>query len=133
MKPTRGERNNNPGNIRRTQIVWRGEVPGADTAFETFSTPEYGIRAMAKLLRHYAAEGFDTIREIVNRYAPSHENDTNAYIRAVCRATGFPEDQPLNLADDAILRPLVVAIITHENGRNIYSESTINRGLAMLA
>ena len=128
----RGIRNNNPGNIRRTQIAWRGEVPGADKDFETFSTPEYGIRAMGKLLQNYADEGINTITKIINRYAPTNENDTGAYVRAVALHTGFEPDQPLNLREAPILHALVVAIIIHENGTNPYSETTINRALSML-
>ena len=45
----RGIRNNNPGNIRKSAIQWRGETPAAlkqDPDFEEFIAPEWGIRAM---------------------------------------------------------------------------------------
>ena len=130
---SRGIRNNNPGNIRRTQIAWRGEVPGADKDFETFSSPEYGIRAMGKLLQNYGDEGINTITKIINRYAPTNENDTGAYVRAVAKTTGLLPDQALTLTDPVILTALVKAIIVHENGSNPYSDSTISRGLSMIA
>ena len=48
---TRGERNNNPGNIRQTDADWIGErATDSDPAFEEFTTPEDGIRALARLL-----------------------------------------------------------------------------------
>ena len=37
--PTRGLRNNNPGNIDKTGEVWEGqELPGSDERFCTFSS-----------------------------------------------------------------------------------------------
>lgn len=48
IKP-RGIRNNNPGNIRRNGDPWQGlaETQG-DKEFFTFTTPVYGIRALAR-------------------------------------------------------------------------------------
>jgi len=44
---TRGVRNHNPGNIRKTKDKWVGsDVKQKDDAFVTFSTPEFGIRAL---------------------------------------------------------------------------------------
>src|SRR3569832_207317 len=81
---TRGLRNNNPGNIRKTATDWRGEVVGSDSAFETFATPEAGIRALAVLLRNYQRKyGLRTVRAIITRYAPPSENNTESYVSAV--------------------------------------------------
>src|SRR3569833_3001877 len=83
---TRGLRNNNPGNIRKTATDWRGEVVGSDSAFETFATPEAGIRALAVLLRNYQRKyGLRTVRAIITRYAPPSENNTESYVSAVAR------------------------------------------------
>lgn len=120
---TRGERNNNPGNIVKSAAPWQGKVSGTDPRFETFDTPENGIRALAKLLRNYAAQGVDSVEAIITRYAPSNENDTGAYIRAVAQDVGVAPSDPLNLSDVATLRALVGAIITHENGRNVYADT----------
>ncbi len=132
MIPTRGERNNNPGNIRKSPIAWRGEIPGSDSSFETFQTPELGIRALGKLLRHYVDEGFNTTRKIIERYAPHTENDTNAYLAAVCTQCKTAPETQIDLASDVVLCALVAAIITHENGRCIYSNSTIARSIAAI-
>lgn len=52
-KIARGERNNNPGNIRHGS-KWRGlSIEQADREFCQFVSPEYGIRAIYKLLQTY--------------------------------------------------------------------------------
>lgn len=124
---TRGERNNNPGNLRDTATRWRGETGlNDDPAFEEFDTPEDGIRALALLLVNYQRNlGLRTLRQIISRYAPPNENDTEAYIRAVSTATGFTASTPITLTDPDSLRVLVRAIIQHENGRVIYSDEQI--------
>jgi len=117
----RGIRNNNPGNIRRSAIPWEGKVKGTDTAFETFATPEHGIRALEKNLTTYQTKhGLDTPREIVNRWAPPNENDTGAYVNVVANALGVGPDDPINVQDPATMQKLRDAIIQHENGQNPY-------------
>lgn len=126
MAMTRGERNNNPGNIRLSSAPWQGKVGGTDTAFETFADAKAGIRALAVNLRTYQnRHGLDTVREIIARYAPASENNTAAYVRAVANAVGIGPDDQIDLSSDATLTALVAAIITHENGRNVYAWSDI--------
>jgi hypothetical protein len=128
---TRGERNNNPGNIRLSEIKWMGKTAGTDTAFETFMGPEQGIRALAVLLRNYQTrQGLRTVRQIISRYAPASENNTAAYIAAVAGEIGVSPDEIINLNDDGTLTKLVTAIIRHENGRVVYSASTIVNGVS---
>ncbi len=129
---TRGERNNNPGNIRLSSVQWQGQIAGADTAFVTFATPADGIRALAKLLKNYQAKyGLNTIRGIINRYAPPSENNTSAYVSAVSADMGIGPDAPLNLGDAGTLDALVTAIIHHENGRVSYAAAVISEGVAL--
>jgi len=126
----RGLANNNPGNIRKTPIQWKGEIPGIDAEFETFESPEMGIRAMAKLLVNYQAKhGLDTIEEIIGRWAPPIENDTSSYIDSVSKATNLSKFRVLNLKDENIMYVIVRAIIVHENGFNPYDEGTIRQGI----
>lgn len=129
-KQTRGERNNNPGNIRISGNAWQGKVQGSDSAFETFASPEMGIRAMAVLLRNYQKQGLKTVRQIISRWAPANENNTAAYVAAVASAVGVGADQTIDLSNDATLERLVTAVIKHENGRVIYSAGTIAQGVA---
>lgn len=128
----RGERNNNPGNIRLSATRWQGQVDGTDPAFVTFATPQDGVRALAKLLRNYQTiHGLRTVRAIINRYAPPSENNTSAYVASVAAALGVSPDAPLDLNNDATLQQLVAAVIQHENGRNVYAADTIAAGVAL--
>jgi hypothetical protein len=130
MHNTRGERNNNPGNIRISAANWKGKVAGSDAAFETFANPQDGIRAMSKLLRTYQTKyNLRTVRQLVTRWAPAAENNTESYIRSVAGAMGVGPDDAVSLADDAVLSAMVSAIITHENGRNIYASADIAAGV----
>ena len=139
---TRGERNNNPGNIERIAAnKWQGRLSDAeyrttresrDNAgrFEVFSAVEWGIRALAALLIAYQdRHGLRTIRGLMGRWAPGQENDTAAYVDHVARLTGFGADSLLDLHSYEHLAPLVRAVITHENGRNAYANATIDDGL----
>lgn len=131
MIPTRGERNNNPGNIRQGSN-WQGLTPGQpDASFCSFTDAKYGFRALAKVLLVYGQKGFDTVRTIIERWAPENENNTAAYVAAVAAAMGCHPDTHLNTADYSQLYPLVCAIVRHENGRNIYPRTTIDAGLAL--
>lgn len=135
---TRGERNNNPGNIVKTDIAWQGEgLPpghaGFDSRFEVFTAPEYGIRALGRLLQNYSRAGRRSVQAIINTYAPPAENDTGAYVRAVAARLNVNPNAELNLFDPATLRALVSAIITHENGRDLYTDAGLtDTGLSMM-
>lgn len=132
-KLPRGIRNNNPGNIRRGNDEWKGASSWqTDKDFVTFDAPEFGIRALAKILLNYQFKHHrNTVREIIARWAPPKENDTLAYIVSVSRETGFSEDTPLNLSRYEYLMPLVVAIIRHENGQQPYTMDAIDKGILL--
>lgn len=130
MSGTRGIRNNNPGNIRKTSTPWQGLAPVQDDPeFFKFIAPEWGIRAMARILYTYRGRGLDTIREIVTTWAPPHENNTAAYIENVAAWTGIPADRPVNYATE--LTGLIAALIRQENGRQPYDAETIQKGIAL--
>lgn len=126
----RGIRNNNPGNIERRGTRWRGMSPDQsfDPRFIVFTAPEFGIRAMTRVIRNYMARGLTTVEEIINTWAPPVENDTGAYVRAVARAVGVRADDPVQWDK---MPELLAAIIQHENGVQPYSPELIARGIAM--
>jgi hypothetical protein len=126
----RGIRNNNPGNIRKGND-WRGEISNqTDAAFEQYKTPEYGIRALGKILLSYQRKyGLDTVRKLITRWAPPNENNTNAYVNGVARSLGVGSDESIRVEDH--LPALVTAIIQHENGQQPYSEEVIAAGVGM--
>lgn len=115
---SRGLRNCNPGNIRRSRVRYRGEViPSRDVEFKEFATMAYGYRAMFVLLDTYRRRyGLITIRQMLSRYAPPEENFTESYIRIVSQRTGIDADRRVNtrLASDMI--PIVRAMSEVENG-----------------
>jgi hypothetical protein len=138
MIPTRGERNNNPGNIDRNNIKWKGMSPdqSGDPRFVVFTDAVWGIRALARNLLSYSTlypEGtpgdIDTVREIVNRWAPPTENNTSAYVSHVCKIVGVGPDEQIQIDDPEVMLRLVRGIIKHENGRCIYDEDLLRDGI----
>lgn len=112
----RGINNNNPGNIRNSNIKYQGEIISTDKDFKQFESMEYGYRAMFMLLYTYQIKhGLNTIREIINRYAPSIENNTESYIDFVSKQSGIGPDTPLNVKQDTIIE-VVMAMSWMENG-----------------
>lgn len=129
MITARGIRNNNPGNIRRVPgTTWAGESQTqSDPSFVVFSEPQYGIRAIARILRSYQRQGIDTIHEAINRWAPPNENNSVAYVDAVCKECAVGPDDNVKL--ESILPQLIKAIIRHENGGQPYSDEQIIEGI----
>ncbi|MFV6148198.1 hypothetical protein ACNPC9_08885 [Klebsiella pneumoniae] len=126
----RGLRNNNPGNIEAGSNSWDGQA-GSDGRFAKFVTPEHGIRALGKNLLSYQRQGYDTVSEIVNRWAPASDgNNTEAYITALCKKLNVTPNDQLNMSDINTLRQLCAGIIQHENGKQPYSEDQLNTGVS---
>ena len=125
---TRGVRNANPGNIRKSKDQWEGAI-GDDGAFVIFDSPESGVRALAKNLQSYGRQGYDSIEKIINRWAPPSENDTKSYIDSVVAATGIPATQSLDLSNPDTLSSLAQAISFHETGSR-YDPEVYQQGVA---
>jgi len=87
---TRGKRNKNPFNIKRSSNMWLGKIPfsnSTDKTFEQFESLDFGLRAGIKLLIKYIrVDKLKTVRDIISRYAPLSENDSEQYIKFV---TGY--------------------------------------------
>ena len=116
MQP-RGLRNCNPGNIRIAHVRYKGEItPSQDPAFKQFQTMAWGYRAIFVLLASYWRKGFRTIRQMIARYAPPSENDTDSYLRTVSRTTGIDPDQPIDPQNRDTMVPVAAAISRVENG-----------------
>ncbi|MDC9582362.1 hypothetical protein PSI15_12445 [Xenorhabdus sp. PR6a] len=139
----RGIRNNNPGNLEMGSS-WQGLTKAPqDKRFCSFVDAAYGIRALAVTLITYhdkrkAVNGtrIDTVREIIERWAPAVENHTESYIQFVSKMVGVRPDQNIDLHKYGIIRPLVEAIIRQENGQgrlktinSWYSREVIDEGL----
>jgi hypothetical protein len=124
---TRGERNQNPGNIDYDDTAWEGLAnPPSDGRFCIFVSPFYGLRAIAKILQTYQIEeGLHSVGAIIDRWAPASENNTQAYVADVCQRCSLTPDQPFAANDAAVQEALVRAIVIHENGRCIYTDTEI--------
>lgn len=138
MTTPRGIRNNNPGNIDRQtpkRAGWMGAVPDRDLTdprFEQFVAPEWGIRALARVLVTYQQRhNLRTVRQIIDRWAPPVENNTGAYVAQVAKALGVAPDAQINVMNPATMQGLVVAIIKHENGVQPYADAVIRKGLEL--
>lgn len=129
----RGIANCNPGNIRRTQTLWQGEAgQQPDPSFLVFAAPQWGLRAMAKILLSYQLHGLSTVRQMIERWAPATENDTEAYVQDVASAMGLLPDDRVNLASDPVrMAAMVKAIVRHENGQQPYPDDLIDHALAL--
>jgi hypothetical protein len=106
-----GTRNNNPGNLRYAHQF--GATEGAN-GFAVFDTMQHGIEAQREQLKLYGARGNDTLSGMISTYAPSSENNTQAYIDDVSKRTGFDPSQHLDLNDDAIVKKVADAMMMHE-------------------
>lgn len=137
---TRGVRNNNPGNIEfQPETKWQGlALPSTDGRFCRFRSPQFGIRALARLLITYQdRHQLRTISGIITRWAPpkndagQHENHTAAYIARVAHLTGFGATQVIDVHRHDHLRPLVEAIISVECAGYAYPAAVVDEALTM--
>lgn len=127
----RGLRNNNPGNIEASDSnPWEGQ-DGSDGRFAKFETPEHGIRALGKnLLAYNKRHGLDTVSEMITRWAPPKENDTDSYIKAICAQLGVGANDQIDVTNPSTLAALCAGIVQHENGSQPYSAEQINSGVS---
>ena len=114
----RGLRNCNPGNIRITKDKWKGlRDVQTDKEFFQFTEMKWGYRALLKVLRNYRKlHGCQTLADMIKRYAPDNENNTNAYIGAVCNRLGIPPFFVPDVDSKAAMCMIASAISFVENG-----------------
>lgn len=127
-KIPRGVRNNNPLNIRKGNN-WQGErKPQTDPAFEEFESLQMGLRAGFIILRNYQRTALapkmraNTIRKIINRWAPASENNTMKYIEIVAKRSGLNPDELIAYRDKPRMLALVEAMCFVECGQPISKE-----------
>jgi len=116
-------RNNNPGNMRMSEFSKAQGAIGEAGGFAVFPTKEAGERAREKLL--FEAESYKnkTLAQAMQRYAPESENNTQAYIDALVKATGANPNTPLsNLTPDQ-RQKMLAAMKQHEG----WKEGTIEK------
>lgn len=130
-----GIRQNNPGNIRYSSVNnWTGQT-GNGSGYVIFSAPEYGYRALFKLLKTYInTHGLDTIAKIGQRWAPPSENPTSAWVSNVALMSGVSQHAKINPNDQATMIKIARGITGAENGSafvNYYSTAILNKAWGM--
>ena len=117
----RGIRNNNPGNIRKNSTKWQGlSEEQTDNAFFQFKEMKWGIRAMLKTLNtYYYKHDRKTIRQIIYRWAPPIENDTDLYVKVVSDRTHIDENVKLPIENKFTMCSVAHAMCWMENSVDI--------------
>jgi RHS repeat-associated protein len=115
---SRSWRNNNPGNLRNYDFSKRhgsiGEAGSKATGdFAVFPDVQTGQAARAALLR-LPKYGALSLTDAIKAYAPSNENDVEAYIASLERQTGISRDAVLGQLSDARMHELLTAMQRHE-------------------
>ena len=118
----RGLRNNNPLNIRISNITWKGKIPiedNRDGSFEQFDTIVNGLRAALVNIRVYIRKYHcNTPLTIIQRWAPASDgNNTRAYIAKVCELTSLAPGRVLSFANRTEMCRLVWAMAFVECGQ----------------
>lgn len=132
-----GLRNNNPGNLRTTNIAWQGKIPlsqNTGKGFEQFENVYWGLRAMFKDLINDINKGKNTVKLLITEYAPPSENNTNAYINSVAATLGVSPTQRLTEINSTFLLKLARAILKVELGtqHTKLTDSDIIKAITML-
>ena len=118
----RGLRNNNPGNVRLTSpatawVGWVGSDAQSDPDYVQMATMADGVRMAAVVFRNYQSRyGLKSVRDLISRWAPGVENDTQSYIDAVASRLSIEPGYPLDLRDRATAYDFLRAVFRHENG-----------------
>jgi len=133
LATTRGERNNNPLNIRYNATdQWQGLVGHDSDGFCIFQDVAHCFRAGGIIIRrYYNVYYLNTIRGIITRYAPPSENPTEAYIASVSTRMGIAPDANIDVINSNVMIALLSAMVWQENGENLYTNSDIGAGLAL--
>lgn len=107
---TRGERNNNPGNIEdRGQFTGNPDYLGSDGRFARFRTAEAGQAAQAAQLERYfdgktTGQPLTSVQDIVSTWSPQADptnqaGSTGNYVQYVASRLGVQPGDPLSKAD----------------------------------
>lgn len=113
---SRNYRNNNPGNLVPGKISKRNGQIGVVGKFAVFPDFETGKRAMADSLKNtYGNQG---LKQMIESYAPRHENDTDGYLRHLRRRTGVKDEKKIRDFNAAEFEALVTAILKMEGSED---------------
>ncbi|ELK5289396.1 lytic transglycosylase [Salmonella enterica] len=107
------------GNVRGFNL---GNLRASGGGWRRFTNARSGLSAMAGQLLRYRSGAFrtdkrhKTLRDLINIYAPSSENDTSTYVSQVAKWTGLNPDAEIDLRDQGVMRKVLQAMVRKENG-----------------
>lgn len=105
---SRAWRNNNPGNIKAGPFATAHGAIGSDGTFAIFPSLDVGRAAQQTLIENRYAN--QTIEQMIRKYAPASENDTENYINFVHNATAIDSNRTINSLNAADLQSVIDAM-----------------------
>jgi len=136
--------NNNPLNVKKSSIIYPGEITATGAIHRMFENWAYGTGAgMIHLWRYIngkvtgnvypAGTKLNTIEKIIRTWAPVTDgNDTEGYIKYVVQKTGIARDEIIQFTQTDIT-PLVKVMAFREDnkGASYLSNDVLNAGWAI--
>nr|MBQ0091086.1 hypothetical protein [Candidatus Enterousia merdequi] len=103
-------RNNNPGNIRKSQFAYDAGAIGETDKWAVFPDETTGLNAVVKLLRSKKYNNL-SLSAAISRYAPSKDsNNPVRYANTVSKKTGISTNTILNTLSDNDLQRIARAM-----------------------
>lgn len=84
-------RNNNPGNLVSATVSKRNGEIGIAGGFAVFPDYDAGHSALLDLLKNTYGKYY--LKELIKKYAPNHENDTQRYLKFLRSKIGIKDDK----------------------------------------
>lgn len=133
FEPTRGVKNNNPGNIEKNpNNDWRGKIKGNDPRFETFRTPEEGISAIPKTLRTYITKRkLTSVDTMIRRWSATDQDSYVRYVENAMHKAGLPTEITDGVDRDKFLRVMTKAIVQFENAGYEYPSNVMDKAFSI--
>lgn len=140
------KRRNNPGNlqwigypgeIKRNSDQWEGvDYSGISwsSRFAVFKDMTYGLRALfINMNTQIVKNRRNTIKSLIEAWAPPHENDTDKYVKSVARATGVNPDiyRLTSIVNDREVCINIAKQIAINEGGITLTEDVINNAYGM--
>lgn len=119
-KQTLARQNRNFLNIKTPQNggYWEGQIGVDKEGHAIFKDPAWSIRAGIIIIKNYEFKHkIDTITKLVKRFCTGNHD---AYIKHLCKSTGFKPNQKISLM--ANLERILLAMIVFESGEKIGME-----------
>lgn len=132
---TRGERNHNPLNIRKSpRTKWLGQCEEQhDREFVQFKSDLFGFRAAFRVLRSYLKlQHLVNLRQIIYRWAPPEDgNNTESYLQTVSQRSKVMPALPLTFESETELVAIVIAMAWVESGMTDVNPELVRKAYQM--